>query len=115
MCLYVCTGGGGDARSDSLIFLIPVVNEVSNGKILQPISESPNKTQFPEKDQMLYPFSTSTLLFVTEMNNCKCHHRRSKLSFCKHYSIPDSTETGVQKAKNKCFAASSMLIGFVNC
>ena len=35
---------------------------------MHPISESPDKAQFPERDQML-PLPISTMLFVTEMSN----------------------------------------------
>ena len=48
------------------------------GEVMHPISASPNKTHFPERDQMLCLFPIRTMLVVTEMSNWKCHQRRGK-------------------------------------
>lgn len=86
IALCVCVlGAGGGCYIWFSYFTHSPGEQSRQGEVRQPISESPNKAHFPERDQPLYPFPISKALFVTEMSNCKCHHRRASI-----YSMSDT-------------------------
>lgn len=81
----VCVLG---VRQDATIWFSSITHSCEQswqGEVMQSISESTNRTCFPERDQTLYLFPISAMLFVTEMSNYKCHHRRRTHSFYEHY------------------------------
>lgn len=81
----MCVESEGGCQIQFLFHSLPPCEQCWRGEVMQPISENPNKTHFPERDQTLYPFPVSTMLFVTEMGNCKYHRRRGKHSFHEYY------------------------------